>query len=141
MAATRKTRAGKGKREQVELCDDVNMALEEKTPRGADPRFWDIAIRDGGKCLYCGLDGASDMGILRTLQLDHLIPRRAKGSDDPSNLVLCCSRCNGDKGVFDPSSDATDPLTREILVEKAKRFIETQRGVYFTDLHHAINSR
>lgn len=44
-------------------------------------------------CVYCGLGNQ--------LSLDHLIPRRAGGIDDPANLVWACRRCNSAKGGRD----------------------------------------
>lgn len=44
-------------------------------------------------CAYCGLGNQ--------LSLDHLIPRRAGGIDDPANLVWACRRCNSAKGGRD----------------------------------------
>ena len=44
-------------------------------------------------CAYCG---GSDK-----LAVDHLIPRRAGGLDDPANLVWSCRRCNSAKGGRD----------------------------------------
>jgi 5-methylcytosine-specific restriction endonuclease McrA len=54
-----------------------------------------IYLRDGLACVWCGLaaeDGAS-------LSLDHLRPYSAGGSNDPSNLVTCCARCNSSRGA------------------------------------------
>ncbi len=35
---------------------------------------------------------------LKPLQIEHIIPRKHGGSDDPSNLALACDRCNLHKG-------------------------------------------
>ena len=54
-----------------------------------------IYLRDGLACGYCGHaaeDGAQ-------LTLDHLRPYSAGGSNDPSNLVTCCQRCNSSRGT------------------------------------------
>ena len=51
-------------------------------------------LRDGLACAYCGAtieDGAQ-------LSLDHLTPASAGGSNAPTNLVTCCSRCNSSRG-------------------------------------------
>src|SRR5450759_4182700 len=83
------------------------MALKEKNSRDVDPTFWDVATRDLGKCVYCGLDGSQDLRILSNLHLDHLITKRENGSNDLENLVLSCSRCNVDKGGWNPA-EGTD---------------------------------
>jgi hypothetical protein len=49
------------------------------------------------------------MGIL---EIEHLIPVVAGGSDDEENLWLGCSLCNGFKGV---QTEARDPETRRIV--------------------------
>lgn len=49
-----------------------------------------IYIRDGFACMWCGEsveDGAC-------LTLDHVRPHSKGGSNDESNLVTCCERCN-----------------------------------------------
>jgi 5-methylcytosine-specific restriction endonuclease McrA len=118
------------------------MALRERTARDSDPKFWEVALRDHDKCVYCGLDGSQDVRILCNLQqLDHLIPKRANGSDSIDNLVLCCSCCNRDKGQWDPSEGTTDLPPREILIEKARQYIETQRGSYYFELYKTLSSK
>jgi 5-methylcytosine-specific restriction protein A len=48
-----------------------------------------VLARDGYQCAYCG-------GLATTA--DHVVPRSRGGSDDPSNLVAACRRCNSRKG-------------------------------------------
>ena len=53
-----------------------------------------IYLRDGMACAYCGStveDGAQ-------LSLDHLKPHSHGGSNKPTNLVTCCSKCNSSRG-------------------------------------------
>lgn len=56
-----------------------------------------ILIRDGHMCCYCGLVINEDNG-----NRDHVIPRIAGGTDEPSNLVASCIRCNSSKGRLSP---------------------------------------
>ena len=54
-----------------------------------------IYLRDGLACVYCGAaveDGAQ-------LSLDHLTPDSRGGSNEATNLVTCCSRCNSSRGA------------------------------------------
>ena len=54
-----------------------------------------IYLRDGMACAYCGHaveDGAS-------LSLDHLIPHSHGGSNEATNLVTACERCNKSRGT------------------------------------------
>lgn len=53
-----------------------------------------IYLRDGLACCYCGAaveDGAK-------LTLDHIKPHDHGGSNEPSNLVTACHRCNSARG-------------------------------------------
>jgi hypothetical protein len=59
-------------------------------------------------CAYCGIEDP------RTK--DHVIPKSRGGSDDPSNLVWACNRCNSKKGARTPE-EAGMPI---VFVEKSK---------------------
>ena len=48
-----------------------------------------IVYRGGGYCAWCRVPLTQD-----TAQIDHVVPRRHGGSDDPANLVAACSECN-----------------------------------------------
>jgi hypothetical protein len=48
-----------------------------------------IYKRDGYECVYCGSK--------KNLTLDHVIPKSRGGSNEWTNLVTCCSKCNRDK--------------------------------------------
>jgi len=53
-----------------------------------------IYLRDGLACCYCGEaveDGAK-------LTLDHITPYSRGGSNEATNLVTCCHRCNSSRG-------------------------------------------
>ena len=45
-----------------------------------------IYKRDGHQCVYCGSN--------RFLTIDHVIPKSRGGSNDWTNLVTCCNKCN-----------------------------------------------
>ena len=53
-----------------------------------------IYLRDGLACAYCG-DAVEDGA---QLTLDHIIPYDDHGSNEVSNLVTCCHRCNSSRG-------------------------------------------
>ena len=55
--------------------------------------------RAQGRCELCGIPHEE-----RALDVDHILPRSAGGTDDPDNLQALCWRCNQDKGA----GDATD---------------------------------
>jgi hypothetical protein len=53
-----------------------------------------IYLRDGLACCYCGA-GVEDEA---KLTLDHLVAYANGGSNESSNLVTCCHRCNSSRG-------------------------------------------
>lgn len=72
-----------------------------KTPEalkpGQLPRWlrFEVLKRCGFRCSYCGArpkDGA-------WLEVDHIVPRAAGGSDEPDNLTAACQACNNGKGA------------------------------------------
>ena len=56
-------------------------------------------------CEYCGL---SQQASVLPHQIDHIIGRQHRGTDDVENLCLCCIRCNLKKG---PNIASIDPKT------------------------------
>jgi hypothetical protein len=58
-----------------------------------------IYYRDKGHCQLCGRDitGLLTPTKLREIQLDHIIPLKEGGSNDPTNFQLTCQTCNGTK--------------------------------------------
>ena len=57
-------------------------------------------------CEYCGLPQSASV---LPHQIDHIIGRQHRGTDDVENLCLCCIRCNLKKG---PNVASIDPMTR-----------------------------
>jgi HNH endonuclease len=57
-------------------------------------------------CEYCGLP---QQASILPHQIDHIIGRQHRGTDDVENLCLCCIRCNLKKG---PNIASIDPNTR-----------------------------
>lgn len=55
-----------------------------------------IHIRDGGKCMYCGVTG-------ERLTIDHVIPRSKGGKTSWDNCVASCKKCNATKADRTPS--------------------------------------
>lgn len=60
------------------------------------PRWlrFEVLKRDGFRCKYCG--AGSDVA---RLQVDHVKPKAAGGTDDPLNLVTACEPCNAGKAA------------------------------------------
>jgi hypothetical protein len=63
-----------------------------------------IYLRDGLACGYCG--DSVENGA--KLSLDHLKPHSKGGSNEATNLVTCCSRCNSARGTRSVRSFAAD---------------------------------
>ena len=57
-----------------------------------------IMARDDYRCAYCGLDMLGSLDALLNSSIDHVVPRSAAGTNDPANLVACCTTCNHLKG-------------------------------------------
>jgi len=97
---------------------------------------WDVYVRDGCCCVYCGLDG-TDIKSWRQLQIDHLIPCCAGGSESPENKVVACADCNRKKHGFDPSGGNKGLLLsadgRAELIARAKRHIESKQRIEEAD--------
>lgn len=68
-----------------------------------------VQRRAQGACEYCRLP--QDASILPH-QVDHIIGRQHRGSDEAANLCLCCIRCNLKKG---PNIASIDPDTGIIV--------------------------
>ncbi|CAN92909.1 hypothetical protein sce2750 [Sorangium cellulosum So ce56] len=56
-------------------------------------------VREGfrARCAYCGVH---EDAVGATLTVDHHRPRAHGGTDDVTNLVYCCARCNEHKGAY-----------------------------------------
>jgi hypothetical protein len=70
-----------------------------------------VRQRARGACEYCALP---EYASVVPHQIDHIIGRQHRGSDDVDNLCLCCIRCNQKKGPniasIDPETGVTMPL-------------------------------
>lgn len=60
-------------------------------------------------CEYCHLPESAS---ILPHQVDHIIGRQHRGSDNIDNLCFCCIRCNLKKG---PNIASVDPETRMIV--------------------------
>lgn len=56
---------------------------------------YEILKRDNFCCQACGTKASAD----NPLQVDHIIPRKHGGTNDPSNLQVLCATCNLGKGA------------------------------------------
>lgn len=56
-----------------------------------------VFFRDKGRCQICGCD-LTNTYILNNSNIDHMIPLKSSGNNDPTNLQLTCEHCNKSKG-------------------------------------------
>ena len=87
---------------------------------------WDVYVRDSMTCVYCGLDGRTDIRLWQQLVIDHLIPRAQGGDDVEANKVVSCHRCNTLKHAQRLSTDETSPRDvnqRQELIKEARQLI------------------
>jgi len=73
-----------------------------------------IYLRDGMACAYCGVS-VEDGG---QMSLDHLKPASNGGSNEASNLVTCCRRCNSarqDRPVASFAAGVADYLGVDVV--------------------------
>lgn len=66
-----------------------------------------VRMAFGGRCGYCGV---SETSVGGALEMDHVHPVAAGGSDEIENLVYACTACNRFKGDYAPSPDAPESL-------------------------------
>jgi hypothetical protein len=71
-----------------------------------------VQARARGYCEYCGLP--QDLTPLVAFHVEHVVPRKHGGGDEPENLALSCFHCNLHKGSnltgIDPVTGAVVPL-------------------------------
>src|SRR5438046_2461016 len=68
-----------------------------------------VRRRAAGFCEYCHL---REEDTHPTHHIEHIIPKKHRGTDDPANLALSCERCNHNKG---PNLTGIDPVSGEIV--------------------------
>ncbi|MEX0717899.1 MAG: HNH endonuclease signature motif containing protein [Planctomycetaceae bacterium] len=83
-----------------------------------------VRDRAANRCEYCGLH--QRWSPLATLHVEHVIPKKHGGTDDPNNLALACVDCNLHKGPnvagFDPETGRLTDLFHPRRHEWAEHF-------------------
>lgn len=72
-----------------------------------------ILEKTGGVCAKCG----RPLPLEKTT-IDHLIPKYRSGTDDMSNLIPMCKRCNKQKGSRIVGVEELPYLTKSILLSR-----------------------
>jgi hypothetical protein len=90
---------------------------------------WDVWVRDRCRCVYCGLDG-TDWRSWFQLEIDHIIPHEAGGTDASLNKAVACRGCNQCKHRYDPRQGDLIELTeasRVVMIENARRHVDLKK--------------
>lgn len=53
-----------------------------------------IHMRDGFRCVYCGMDGHESLSHWLTLSSDHLLPTGHPQRENPKFIATACQFCN-----------------------------------------------
>lgn len=98
--------------------------MPDSTPTGGPKRVsrrlrFEIFRRDGHRCKYCG--ATSDDA---ELTIDHVVPVALGGTNEASNLVTACRRCNSGK-----SSTRPDEATVQAVDERAMQWSDAMQLV------------
>lgn len=90
---------------------DRNPHIGERTPEGRVnrshiPRWVRKAVfyRDHGRCVLCLTDLSGLLVVDSEDHFDHMVPLRAGGVNDPSNIQLLCGDCNRRKAAGSPQT-------------------------------------
>jgi len=71
-----------------------------------------VRKRAGDRCEYCGI--RQDESPFAALHVEHIVPKKHGGTDEPDNLALACVDCNLHKGTnlagYDPLTGALTEL-------------------------------
>lgn len=57
-----------------------------------------IYFRDKGRCGICLCDLSGELAVGNKLAIDHIVPLKLGGANDPTNLQQLCPSCNSGKG-------------------------------------------
>ena len=80
----------------------------------------------GRHCVYCDKDKVP-------LQVEHVIPKAKRGSNNISNLTISCGPCNKDKGVLDVADFlAKKPLVLKRILAQLKKPLSDAAAVNAT---------
>lgn len=85
-----------------------------------------VRHRAGFACEFCGVTETDTGG---ELTIDHYHPSAKGGSDDPANLIYCCSRCNLYKLDYFPFRPNDPSLWNPRMEPFSDHFIELDNGM------------
>lgn len=121
--------------QQLENPEISSIEYQQGTRVGYEMREY-LLNKWGRECAYCGAQNVP-------LQVEHIHPRAAGGSDRVSNLTLACQPCNQQKGAQDINTFlAKDPQRLARIQAQAKRPLKDAAAVNTTrwTLFNALQS-
>lgn len=88
-----------------EAMKEFNLKLTDSLGGGVHKRctYWyswlknALMYREKGACAICKTDLTATFNSLGKVAVDHIVPIALGGVNDPTNLQLLCSTCNGEK--------------------------------------------
>ena len=79
-----------------------DLENQKVVPSNYNIEKWLLWKENGGICPYCGKSLNSGKAFSPETEIDHIIPRAWGGANTYSNKVLCCTKCNKEKGDSTP---------------------------------------
>ena len=111
--------------QQMENPKISRMECQQGTLAGYETREY-LLNKWGRECAYCGAENVP-------IQIDHIQPKAASGSNQVSNLTLACQPCNQKKGAQDLKVFlAKDPQRLARIQAQAKRPLKDAAAVNST---------
>jgi hypothetical protein len=92
-----------------------------------DALWQQVRERAAGACEYCGVTDTDSGG---PLTVDHFQPRARGGTDDLSNLLYCCWRCNLYKADYWPADPGAVALGTPARSRLRRTASSSQTRVY-----------
>ena len=80
-----------------------------------------IEMRADDRCEYCR--APKDLGGYR-FHIEHIVPIKIGGTDDPTNLALACAACNLAKSTKTSGIDPTTGLFAELFNPRSHRWLD-----------------
>lgn len=82
---------------------------------------FEVLKRDRFTCAYCGKHPPEVL-----LEVDHIVPRAAGGSDQLANLTTSCTECNRGKGSRLLEEGTAPAVNREAVAEMQERIVQAK---------------
>lgn len=106
---------------------------------------YEIHVRDGFRCVYCGLDGHESFAQWLTLSSDHLLPNGHPNRENPEFIATACQFCNtAANRYFDMAAKeglTFDGKSRAELIAQRRPYVMRTRVEYKQFWQSSVASR